>query len=170
MGYNMLSSNIFLTWLEPASLWGYFCNEFFVLNLTAAVLGVGWGRGGTLFFCCLLLMLSYASLSLFQLFEKERVKEKKRMHPLSGFSHLIWLSENVTVLILVSAALFECCLRLSDWTNKLSLPYVNKCRFFFFFPLCYRESKCSTFSLSLFLSLLWLFLVLGPPFYSDDTS
>ena len=43
MGYNMLSSNIFLTWLEPASLWGYFCNEFFVLNLTAAVLGVGWG-------------------------------------------------------------------------------------------------------------------------------
>lgn len=46
MGYNMLSSNIFLTWLEPASLWGYFCNEFFVLNLTAAVLGGGEGEGG----------------------------------------------------------------------------------------------------------------------------
>lgn len=128
MGYNMLSSNIFLTWLEPASLWGYFCNEFFVLNLTAVVLR---GVGGTLFFCCLLLMLSYASLSLFQLFEKK--KKEKRMHLLSGSSsHLIWLSKNVTVLIAVSAALFECCLRLSDWTNKLSLPYVNKCRFFSF--------------------------------------
>lgn len=74
MGYNMLSSNIFLTWLEPASLWGYFCNEFFVLNLTATVFGGGvrGGREGTLFFCCLLLMLSYASLSLFQLFEKKK--------------------------------------------------------------------------------------------------
>lgn len=79
------------------------------------------GAGETLFFCCLLLMLSYASLSLFQLFEKEKKKGRgKRMHPLSGFSsHLIWLSKNVTVLIAVSAALFECCLRLSDWTNKL---------------------------------------------------
>lgn len=84
---------------------------------------------------------------------KNKKEKEKRMHPLSGFSsHLIWLSESVTVLMSVSAALFECCLRLSDWTNKLSLPYVNKCRFFFF-PLCYRESKRSTFSLSLFLFL-----------------
>ena len=169
MGYNMLSSNIFLTWLEPASLWGYFCNEFFVLNLTAAVLGAGRGREGTLFFCCLLLMLSYASLSLFQLFEKERVKEKKGcIHCLGSLTlsgclktSLFWFWSLQPYL---SVAL-DC---LTGQINSLYPMLTNAD--FFFFPLCYRESKCSTFSLSLFLSLLWLFLVLGPPFYSDDTS
>lgn len=106
MGYNMLSSTIFLTWLEPASLWGYFCNEFFVLNLTAAVYWVGW-REGTLFFGCLLLMLSYASLSLFQLFEKKshKTKKHKRMHHHLGFRVILQLSKNVVVPIAVSAAL-----------------------------------------------------------------
>ena len=169
MGYNMLSSNIFLTWLEPASLWGYFCNEFFVLNFTAAVLGAGWGREGTLFFCCLLLMLSYASLSLFQLFEKERVKDKKGcIHCLGSLTlsgclkmSLFWFWSLQPYL---SVAL-DC---LTGQINSLYPMLTNAD--FFFFPLCYRESKCSTFSLSLFLSLLWLFLVLGPPFYSDDIS
>lgn len=125
------------------------------------VLGEGGWREGTLFLCCLLLMLSYASLSLFQLFEKEKKRKKeKRMHPLSGFSsHLIWLSENVTVPILVSAALFECCLRLSDWTNKLSLPYVNKCRFFFFSFLFVIGNL--NVQLFLFLSFSFSLTVLG---------
>lgn len=75
------------------------------------------------------------------------------MHPLSGFSHVIWLSENVTVLILVSAALLSVALDcLTGQINSLYPVLTNAD--FFFFPLCYRESKCSTFSLSLFLSLL----------------
>lgn len=90
--------------------------------------------------------------------KKKESKRKKRMHPLSGFSHPIWLSENVTVLILVSAALFECCLRLSDWTNKLSLPYVNKCRFFFSFLFVIGNLNVQLFlflSFSLFSDCSW---------------
>ena len=95
--------------------------------------------------------------------KKKRKEKEKRMHPLSGFSsHLIWLSENVTVLILVSAALFECCLRLSDWTNKLSLPYVNKCRLFFFSFLFVIGNLNVQLFLFLFLSFSLTVLGAGP--------
>lgn len=51
--YAMFHSNIFLTRLEPTPLWGYFCNEFFVLNFTTVA--VFRGADGTLglvwFFC-----------------------------------------------------------------------------------------------------------------------
>lgn len=104
-------------------------------------------------------MLSYASFSLFQLFEKKK-KEKKKgcIHCLGSWVTLYGCLKNVTVLIAVSAALFECRLRLSNWTNKLSLPYVNKCRFFFSFVFVIGNLNVQLF---LFLSLSFSLTVLG---------
>lgn len=155
MGYNMLSSNIFLTWLEPASLWGYFCNEFFVLNLTAVVFR---GAGGHFVLLLFIVKCSPMPACHCPSCLKKKKERKKDASIVWVLSHHLWLSKTSLFWFLqpyLSVAL-DC---LTGQIN--SLPYVNKCRFFFFFPLCYRESKCSTF-LSFSFSLSLTVLGAGP--------
>lgn len=96
-------------------------------------------------------MLSYASLSLFQLFEKNKTKKD---------AFIVWVLESPYGCLKMSlfrlrslqpylSVALDC---LTGQINSLC-PMLTNADFFFFFPLCYRESKCSTFSLSLFLFL-----------------
>lgn len=164
MGYNMLSSNIFLTWLEPASLWGYFCNEFFVLNLTAVVFR---GAGGHFVLLLFIVKCSPMPACHCPSCLKKKKERKKDASIVWVLNHHLWLSKTSLFWFLqpyLSVAL-DC---LTGQIN--SLPYVNKCRFFFFsFLFVTGNLNVQLFCLSLSLSL-WLFLVLGPPFYSNDTS
>lgn len=112
----MLSSNIFLTWLEPASLWGYFCNEFFVLNLTAAVLG---GRaGGDLvlwLFIVNALLCQPVIVPVVWKKKKSQNKKNKRMHHHLGFGVILQLSKKVIVQLRSVPAALGIAL---DWPDK----------------------------------------------------
>lgn len=101
-------------------------------------------------------MLSYASLSLFQLFEKK--KKEKRVHLLSGSSsHRIWLSKNVTVLVAVSAALLSVALDcLTGQINSLCPMLTNADFFSFLFVIGNLNVQ-----LFLFLSFSFSLTVLG---------